>query len=65
VIEGQELPVPKKYLEWSPEELEGVKLKNKQFYVNMTPDQRWRRREKAKSREINYTAKLKLKGEKL
>lgn len=62
VIEGKTFQIPRKYLEWKPDELSTVAQARKTYIQSLSPDERWRRRESNRSRDMNYKAQLKLKG---
>jgi len=50
--DGGQSRVPKRYLDWMPEELESVKQANKKFIDSLTPEQLFDRRREARAREV-------------
>ncbi|WNK13252.1 MAG: replication initiator protein [Microvirus sp.] len=56
VINGRNMPIPKKYLEWYSEEFETLRLSRANFYRNLTPDQVIRARAEKRAMECNYKA---------
>lgn len=65
VIQGSETPIPKRYLEWKPDEFERIKNKRHTYHRLMSPQKIWENRIKHRDRELNYIAKNKLKEETL
>lgn len=63
VIEGKELPVPKRFLDWAPDELESVVAARRLMFQTETADERWSRRVAVRSKEINKISSLRLRGE--
>lgn len=63
VIEGQELPIPKRYIDWYGDDFEMLKRERKKFFEDLTPEQRHRRRTQAKAAELMYKSRQQLKQE--
>lgn len=57
IIEGSETPIPKRYLDWKPDEFASIKNKRATHYRLRTPEQVWKARTTNKNRELNYKAK--------
>lgn len=63
VIDGQEVPIPKKYLEWYESDFSEIKNKRKQYFKDQTPDEVWKNRVKHRTREKILKSKLQQKSE--
>lgn len=60
VVQGKEYPIPKRYMEWYPDDFETIKNERRAFFQNETPDEAFHRRKALPAREVNYKAKLAL-----
>lgn len=60
VVEGKELPVPPRFLDWYEEELADVKKERKARFDARTPEEVFRAREVARAKEKNRKAALRL-----
>jgi hypothetical protein len=65
IVEGKEVPVPKRFLIWAENELKEVIKERRDRFKNMTPDEIWRRRESLANKEKNLKSRLKRKEEKI
>lgn len=61
VIDGRELPVPKRYIEWDPTYLHNITVSRRRYIQNLSEEQRSDRQAQHRHREINYRANLKRK----
>lgn len=64
VVEGKELPVPNKYIDWD-ERLEPVKIEKQRYMRNQTPEQIWNKSTSLRAREENLQGRISRKQEKL
>lgn len=64
-VAGQELQIPKRYLQWEEQELEHIKEERQNFFDNLTPAQVVQKRANLRSLEINMTSKLQQRVEKI
>jgi len=58
VIDGRELPVPKRYIEWDPTHLAPIAASRRKYIQALTDQERYEKRIQLKAREINYRANL-------
>lgn len=65
VVNGQELPVPARYMRWDEQEFEGLKSDRKSYFDKMTPAEICKARETLRSKEINLNARINQKREKI
>lgn len=64
-INGQEFPIPKKYLEWKQQDFSQLIKDRKAYFNSLTPDQRYHRATQLAAREELYKSREKLKVKKL
>lgn len=62
-VEGQEFPIPQRYMQWAESELSQVKAERTRRFQEMTPEQRYKRALSLPHKEKNQRAKLGLKSE--
>lgn len=60
VIQGNEYPIPKRYLDWYESDFEKVKAERRRYFQNLTPEQAYDKRKACPAREANYKAKVAL-----
>lgn len=58
IIEGRELPIPKRYLEWDSAHLAPVAASRRKYIQSLTPEQRYEKALQLRSREIIYKDNL-------
>lgn len=57
-LDGRELPIPRKYLEWESTYLQQLIKERTEWHKNRTPDEKLYARTHAKMREINYQSRI-------
>lgn len=65
VIDGRELPVPKRYIEWDDAHLANIAASRRKYIQGLSPERRHQKQLELKARELNYRANLQRKEGKL
>lgn len=58
IIDGRELPVPKRYIEWDETHLSNIAISRRRYIQGLSPEQIHTRQKELRAREINYRANL-------
>lgn len=62
VMEGNEYPIPRKYLEWSPTHLAHIAASRRKYLQSLTPEQRLHRAQQCHPKEITYKSRERMRN---
>lgn len=65
IIDGKELPVPKRYIAWKEQDFQVLTENKTEYMRTLSPEQIWERRCKLRDQEITYKSQEKLKAYKI